>query len=363
MTRFEKIINYTSANRLTTHVLFWVCIYIMFVNMNNFHGNPDELRIQMIETAFYVTYSVIGAYFLSYRILPPLMSSRNHIFVWVEFLIGSYLISVFARTTVIYVLEPIVRTPPFEQESFLEIITDHSKLFKAYFAQTFSLAMLFVFIKLTKDQYLIQKKALQLEKDKAETELKVLKAQLNPHFLFNTLNNIYSLSLTNSPITSKSIAVLSEILDCILYRCSAKFVPVSQEITLINNYISLEKLRYDERLIVTFNHAVDHNGQIAPLILLSLVENAFKHGAGEDMSSPIIYIDLKLINDHFEFTVRNTISKHEIPSEGEKIGLNNIRLQLEKIYPKIHTFTVTKSDTHFTAHIEINLKDQNVIKE
>lgn len=359
MTPFEKIINYTSAHRLTTHVLFWMCIYIMIVNMNNFYDNSEGLKVQMIEGAFYILYSLLGAYFLSYRILPPLMTAKNHSLVWIELFIGSYLISVFARTTVIYVLEPLIRTPPFEQESFYEIVTDHSKLFQAYFAQTFSLSIFFVFIKLIKDQYLINKKTLSLEKEKAETELKVLKAQLNPHFLFNTLNNIYSLSLINSPITSQSIAVLSEILDCILYRCSGKYVPVSQEITLINNYISLEKLRYDERLLVTFNHALDHNGQIAPLILLSLVENAFKHGAGEDTSSPVIYIDLKLINDHFVFTVKNTISKHEVPSEGGKIGLNNIRQQLLKIYPNNHIFTITKSDTYFTAHLEINLKDQN----
>lgn len=356
MTPFEKIINYTSANRRTTHLLFWAGIYVMFANMNSFYAAPGDFEKEMLETAFYVSYSVMGAYFLSYRILPPLMSGKKQVFVWIEFLVGSYLISVFARTTVIYVLEPLVRTPPFEQESFQEIITDHSKLFQAYFAQTFSLSIFFVLIKLTKDQYLIQKKTLQLEKEKAETELKILKAQLNPHFLFNTLNNIYSLSLSNSPITSQSIAVLSEILDCILYRCGSKFVPVSQEINLLENYISLEKLRYDERLRVNFNHAIDHNGLIAPLILLSLVENAFKHGAGEDTSSPTIYIDLKLLDSQFQFTIKNTISKMEIASETEKIGLNNIIQQLEKIYPDNYTFNVTKSDTHFIAYLEINLE-------
>jgi hypothetical protein len=355
MSPFEKIIQYTSAHRVATHILFWMCIYIMFINRNSFYGNQEAIRKEMIETAFYELFSIIGAYFLSYRILPRLMTAQKHAFVWIEFIIGSYLISVFARIMVIYVLEPMVRTPPFEQESVFEILTDLSKLFQAYFIHTFSLSVFFVFIKLIKDQYLIQKKALLLEKQKAETELKVLKAQLNPHFLFNTLNNIYSLSLVNSPITSKSIAVLSEILDCILYRCSSTFVPISQEITLLDNYISLEKLRYDERLSVNFNHTVDHNGSIAPLILLSLAENAFKHGAGEDTgSSPIIDIDLKLLDNHFTFTVTNTISNNETAAESGKIGLNNIIQQLDKIYPGQYAFNVTKSSTHFTAHLEIN---------
>jgi hypothetical protein len=359
MTPFEKLINYTSANRLITHFLFWICIYLMFLNKNTFYGDKLEMKNEMIETAFLTAFSMIGAYFLSYRILPQLMGLKKHTLVWIELVIGAYIISVFSRIIVIYVCEPITRTPPFEQESFLEILTDIPKLFQAYFIHIFSLSIFFVFIKLTKDQYLIQKKALLLEKQKAETELKILKAQLNPHFLFNTLNNIYSLSVINSPITSKSIAVLSEILDCILYKCSSTYVPISQEIKLLNNYISLEKLRYDERLSVTFNHAVDHNKLIAPLILLSLVENAFKHGAGEDTgSSPIIAIDLKLLNNTFQFTIKNTTSNNNIESENEKIGLNNIIQQLDKIYPENYTFNITKTDNDFTAHLEINLVDQ-----
>ncbi|MFW0735999.1 sensor histidine kinase [Flavobacterium sp. T12S277] len=358
MSPFEKLINYTSAHRVTAHVLFWTCVYIMFISKNTFRDPINYIHYEMLETAFYLSFSMLAAYFISYRILPRLMKGKKHTMVWIEFIVGSYLISAFSRTMVIYVLEPIIRTPPFEQESLFEIMTDLPKLFQSYFLHTFSLSLFFVFIKLIKDQYVVQKKALLLEKQKAETELKILKAQLNPHFLFNTLNNIYSLSLINSPITSQSIAVLSEILDCILYRCSGTYVPISQEVTLLNNYIALEKLRYDERLSVIFTTDIDHNGVIAPLILLSLVENAFKHGAGEDTgNSPIIAIDLKVENNRFSFTVKNTIGKSETESENGKIGLNNIVQQLDKIYPENYTFKVTKSHTHFTAHLEVNLQN------
>lgn len=358
MSPFEKVINFTSAHRVSAHVLFWTCIYIMLISKDTFLDPDYDFRYEMLEVAFYQSFSMLGAYFISYRILPRLMKVQKHTNVWIEFILGSYLISAFARAMVVHVLEPVVRTPPFEQESLLEIMTDLPKLFESYFMHTFSLSLFFVFIKLIKDQYLVQKKALLLEKQKAETELKILKAQLNPHFLFNTLNNIYSLSLINSPITSQSIAVLSDILDCILYRCSSTYVPISQEVTLLNNYISLEKLRYDERLSVIFNSEIDHNNEIAPLILLSLVENAFKHGAGEDTgNSPIIAIDLKLEKNHFTFVVKNTITKNETESENGKIGLNNIMQQLDKIYPENYTFKVTKSDTHFTAHLEINLQN------
>ncbi|MBF4515930.1 sensor histidine kinase [Flavobacterium sp. ANB] len=355
MTPFEKLLNFSTAHRLSAHAIFWTSIFIMFFSKNT-SSNPEELRIDILYTVYYEVFSIAGAYFLSYRILPRLMAPQKHMWVWVEFIIASYFISIIARIAMIYCLEPFVRTPPFNQEPISEILTDLPTLFGSYFLHIFSLSMFFVFIKMIKDQYLIQKKALLLQKQKAETELKILKAQLNPHFLFNTLNNIYSLSIINSPITSKSIAVLSEILDCILYRCSSTYVPISQEITLLNNYISLEKLRYDDRLSVIFNHSVDHNGSIAPLILLSLVENAFKHGAGEDTgSSPIIEIDLKLLNNSFEFVIRNTINEIDIEAESGKIGLNNIIQQLDKIYPENYTFNVIKTEKDFTAHLKINL--------
>ncbi|MEN2403114.1 sensor histidine kinase [Flavobacterium sp. MC2016-06] len=355
MSTFEKIINYTTAHRVATHVFFWTCVFIMFTNKNTFSDDPEAMKSSMLEIALDEIFSIFLAYFVAYRILPRLMAVKKYTRIFIEFMIGCYILCALERTLVVYVLEPIIRRPPFDQEPILEILTDVPKLFRSYFLHTFSLSVFFIFIKLIKDQYVIQKKALSLEKQKAETELKILKAQLNPHFLFNTLNNIYSLSIINSPITSKSIAVLSDILDCILYRCSSTYVPISQEITLLDNYISLEKLRYDERLSVIFNHSIDQNKSIAPLILLSLVENAFKHGAGEDVgSSPIIDIDLKLENNRFQFTIKNSISQSEIESDS-KIGLNNIIQQLDKIYPENYTFNVTKSDTHFVAHLEINL--------
>ncbi|WP_242410194.1 sensor histidine kinase [Flavobacterium sp. Root901] len=354
MSPFEKLINFATVNRISTHVVFWTAIFIMFFSENT-SSNPEEVRIDIIYTLYYEVFSIIGAYFLAYRILPRLMSPQKHSRVWAELILGSYLISITARIVMVYGVEPIVRKPPFDQESILEILTDIPTLVGSYIAHIFSLSLFFLFIKLIKDQYIIQKRSLLLEKQKAETELKILKAQLNPHFLFNTLNNIYSLSIINSPVTSKSIAVLSEILDTILYRCSSTFVPISQEISLLNNYISLEKLRYDDRLSVRFNHEMDQNGQIAPLILLSLVENAFKHGAGEDISSPQIEIDLKLLNDNFDFIIKNTINKTEPQTDSGRIGLINITQQLDKIYSGNYTFDVIKTEKDFTAHLKIKI--------
>ncbi len=350
MSIFDRIIRYSSIYRVSSHLLFWLVVFIVpqwQVGMT--------LRDMLIENLFYVFFYMLASYFVAYFIIPKLLKGENYFKVILYFVIGGYIISAILRITVVYVLEPIVRSPPFNQEPILQILTDIHVLINVYFLQNFSLAWIFGFIKLLKDQYLVKQRTLLLEKEKTEAELNTLKAQLNPHFLFNTLNNIYSLSLVNSPITSKSIAGLSQILDHVLYRCNTTYVPLSAEITLLKNYIDLEKLRYDDRLVVNFSHSIDEDLGIAPLILLSIVENAFKHGAGKDIGTPVINIDLKLDKYDFYFRVANTYVPEESNAENEKIGLNNIRKQLELIYPGNHEFSTESIGSNFVTLLTLNL--------
>ncbi len=348
MSVFTKIVHYSSVYRISSHILFWLVVFVVPQ-----YEEGMTLRNMLIENIFCVFFYMLASYFVTYFIIPKLLRGDNYLIISLYFIVGSYLISALLRTMVIYVLEPIVRTPPFEQEPILEILTDIPVLIKVYSLQYFSLAWIFGFIKLLKDQYLIKQHTLLLEKEKMKAELNTLKAQLNPHFLFNTLNNIYSLSLVNSPITSRSIAGLSEILDHVLYRCNRAYVPISTEITLLKNYIELEKLRYDERLQVNFNHAIDEDSEIAPLILLSIVENAFKHGA--DVGRPTIDIELVLLKKQFNFKVSNAFVAKQNDSRENKIGLTNISKQLELIYPEQHTFNLATNDNIFVASLHINL--------
>jgi sensor histidine kinase YesM len=360
MSLFEKIIRFSSRHRIVSHILFWLAVFLVSSTSNHYYDNKDSFYVNLICDSFYLCFSLIASYFLAYLIVPRLLRPTNYYLTILYFLAGSYVICVFSRIMVVHVLEPIVRTPPFSQESLPEILTDIPKLSIHYFMQAFSAAWVFAFLKLVKDQYLVQNRTMQLEKEKSKTELHMLKAQLNPHFLFNTLNNIYSLSLINSPVTSTSIARLSEILDYILYRCNDPFVPLSAEINLLNNYIGLEKLRYDEHLQVIFQHEMDHDGEIAPLILLSLVENAFKHGAEEAINDPAIRIDLQLRQGKFHFQVTNTFKNQYEKNPGDKIGLNNIRKQLELLYPGKYNFRISQQDTTFAAILDIDLTSEPI---
>lgn len=357
MSIFERATRWSSRHRLASHLIFWLVVAVITItDFDSAYDEQNNLLNRFIKTCFFVLFYMMGSYFVAYFILPRLMASKKHVLTVLYFLMGSYVICALLRILTVHVLEPLIRIPPFEKESIAEIITDVPWLFGHYFIHFFSIAWIFGFFKLLKDQYLVQQRKLLLEKEKTESELNILKAQLNPHFLFNTLNNIYSLSLVNSPVISKSITELSEILDHILNRCNETYVPVSTEITLLHNYIELEKLRYSDRLRVDFQHNIDRDAPIAPLILLSLAENAFKHGAGEDIGNPSINMVLNLESNQFKFLVANTFVESPATAKAERIGLSNIKKQLDLIYGPNYDFHISTSDGMFAVLLLIDLE-------
>lgn len=196
----------------------------------------------------------------------------------------------------------------------------------------------------------------QLRIEKQEAELSYLKSQTNPHFLFNTLNNIYSLARDKSDLAPESILRLSKILRFMLYETSGSFIAVEQELKIIDDYIALEKLRYDESLLLNFNYDVEDMKQaIAPLLLIPLVENAFKHGASETKDHPFVQIHLSIKQRQLEFQVKN--STEVFTSEDgvkESIGLSNLRRQLELLYTD-YNLTVQQNGSDFTSVLKINL--------
>ena len=199
------------------------------------------------------------------------------------------------------------------------------------------------------------KEATQLLKiQKQEAELNYLKSQTNPHFLFNTLNNIYSLARDKSDLAPESILRLSKILRFMLYETGDNFIPIEQELKIMDDYIALEKLRYDESLRVRIKHDVEDMRQaIPPLLLIPLVENAFKHGVSETRDKPFVDVFLSVNKRVLRFIVKNS-SESEQTQVKENIGLSNLRRQLELLY-KEYNLEVGYKDGIFTANLMINL--------
>ncbi len=197
---------------------------------------------------------------------------------------------------------------------------------------------------------------LQIEMQKAE--LNYLKSQTNPHFLFNTLNNIYSLASDKSDLAPEAIFRLSEILRFMLYETSEPKIPIEQEVKIINDYIELEKLRYDDSLQVNFKYNFEEPGQmLPPLLMIPLVENAFKHGASETIANPFVDIQLSVNKIQLELLVTNSAESYQVERISKKnIGLANLRRQLELLYPH-HQLLVQQDNSVYTAFLKISFNN------
>ena len=221
---------------------------------------------------------------------------------------------------------------------------------------SFMSILFFGIIRYTHDFRKLKATAQQLRIEKQEAELNYLKSQTNPHFLFNTLNNIYALAREKSDLAPESIMRLSKILRYMLYEAGGEYIAIEQELKILSDYIALEQLRYDESLRVNFNYDVEDMKQaLPPLLLIPLVENAFKHGVSETRSEPFVDIHLSVSQRQLAFYVKN--SAEVFPGDErvkENIGLSNLRRQLELLY-KEYSLVVQQGDSVFTATLKINL--------
>jgi len=221
----------------------------------------------------------------------------------------------------------------------------------------FSMGSLFFFaiVRHTYKYIKLQRAEQQLRIEKQAAELNYLRAQTNPHFLFNTLNNIYSLARDKSDLAPESILRLSKILRFMLYETGGDYISIEEELKIINDYIALEKLRYDDSLRVNFNYDVEDMKQaLPPLLLIPLVENAFKHGVSETRGHPYVDIHLSVRNRKLAFIIKNSSERPGEADVKENIGLPNLRRQLELLYTD-YNLSVHQGSSVFTATLQINL--------
>lgn len=199
------------------------------------------------------------------------------------------------------------------------------------------------------------REAAQLKSEKLESELKFLKSQINPHFLFNSLNNIYTLTMLNPNAAGESVLKLSEMLRYLLYECDAEKVALGRELTYLENYIALFSLKDDEPLNIKFNKTNMQNDiMIAPLLFIPFVENAFKHSQVEDLENGWINIKLSSDEQQIYFEVKNSLPQNEFAKDKVGgIGLNNVKRQLELVYPNKHTLNIDKQEGEFSVELII----------
>jgi LytS/YehU family sensor histidine kinase len=233
------------------------------------------------------------------------------------------------------------------------------------FSVTFNQAIIVGFavsIKLMKRSWLKLKETEELAREKVKAELQLLKAQIHPHFLFNTLNNIYFFTLNASPHAPLMIQKLSGMLHYILHECNQVLVPLEKEFKMIEDYIALEKIRYNERLqLTTTIKGESKNKFISPLLLIPFVENAFKHGASKMITLAEIHMEIAIEGKELSFFIRNSKPMQIEPATPQAgLGLKNVKKRLLLLYPGKHNLKIESEPGSFEVLLKISLSENSV---
>jgi len=348
----------TRNRRLILQIAFWLA-YLLFETYvefgwlgPSFSALPatQRLWLALASEAVLLPVKISLVYFLFYLFFPAHEKARP----WVQTIplaILAFALAVIGRRlSLVYVAIPYVFQFTDEPQQIFQL-----SLLNASAIELLFISGLCISIKAFRQRIRWRQREEVLVKEKLESELKFLKAQINPHFLFNTLNNIYALARKQSEATPDAVLKLSKLMRFMLYDARYETIRLSEELRIINDYIELEKMRYNGRLIVTFNKDLDDENQtIAPLLLLHFVENAFKHGASESRFQARIDIHIALKNKVMRATIENTKEDAPVVEDREKIGMENIKRQLQLLYPA-HELTISNEANHFKIDLLLPL--------
>ncbi|AYL97319.1 sensor histidine kinase [Mucilaginibacter celer] len=344
--------------RFWQHLIFWIIVSLFITSLYSLQTN---FWVSLRNNLLYMPIQIAYYYAIAYWLVPKYAFQKRYVMFILMLIPLIFAVMFISRTVgILFVAPYLIRVMHVTDAGYLESTS------RPFFEQLFdgqSLVNSFkgnnlftgfvLAIKLFKMWYERKQAAL-------EAELNALKAQVHPHFLFNTLNNLYSLSLNNSPKSPQAIMGLSDILRYMLYECSDNEVPLEKEIFMMQQYVKLEKLRYEDRIDINFTITGDLKDKtIAPLLILPFIENAFKHGASEKVGDTWINIDVSVTLNHFKLKVAN--SKPERPvNTGDNapghIGLKNVSTRLNLLYPNTSRLKIMDEEDTFFVVLDLDLK-------
>ncbi|MCC7378202.1 MAG: histidine kinase [Chitinophagaceae bacterium] len=344
-------------------LLFYVAIniYLNFYWLQDVTGRKSSGNILpkvALGSLLYIIPFIILGYYLALFALHRIVNNKSNLLVNIAVIIIPYAIAIEIAVVIMrFIVFPYLfhydvpaENPLLDGRHFFGI------MIQAAFPAFFLMADSFV-----KKQNEANEREKNLIKEKLTTELQLLKNQLNPHFLFNTLNNIYALSRKKSDLAPDVIMKLSELLSFMLYETGSGTITIEKEIKFLEDYIYLQKLRFADNLALSFKKSIDNPAQsIAPLLLLPLIENAFKHGAGENHFDSFININLQLKKEQLYFTVENSFEALTQNNQQSNIGLHNTSRQLELLYSEQNLET-SNTNKIFKVQLSINLNSYGKI--
>lgn len=334
------------------HVLFWLIYFtINTVRWGNyFNDYIYSLKSNLVEFPLHMAL----AYFTLYYLMPKLLPRKTPLFI--SLILLSTLIITLIRIVLTFEL---VTTEVFKESGREEDLFGFNYIAAAYMGELYVLGVVSA-IKVSIDYIKSKNKASSLQKTQLETELAYLKSQIQPHFFFNTLNNLYSLTLDKSDKAPETVIKLSDLMSYVIYDSAKSLVPLQNEIDHIKTYVDLEKLRYGDRLklSISIKGNVDAK-EVPPLIFIPYIENAFKHGCATTADEIPIEIKFEVFPETLWFTCRNRISKEKdihkklLENSHFGIGLKNTERRLNLRYEKNYQLQITESDDIFEVQLKL----------
>ncbi|MCK0192314.1 histidine kinase [Arenibacter sp. F20364] len=339
------------TKRFLFHTMLWLAVWLMAWLLIT-----DDVRFAQRNAPSFLLQILVVA-FLIYYTAPALLFKKKY----VSFIIVSMVLIVICAAVISDSFRGLVEGPPPREMgpppkmrpiAPPQFLINFLVLSIAYVLATFVETFLFAQKK--------EEETIRNKNENLQTELKLLKSQINPHFLFNSLNNIYALSVTNSDKTQKGISTLSNMLRYVLYECEQPFVPLSKEIDYIKDYLAMYTLKSSKTYPIHTEFQIANPAvQVAPMLFIPFVENALKHGNLEKISDAFLKISIFSDDGKIDFEIENSTPKEPLNKDKVGgIGLENVKKRLELLYPKKHTLTIQKELTTFKVQLHIGL-DEN----
>lgn len=337
----------SSVFRIILHAGFWGLSFYMLVHVFTSSSNIEPT--DYIYTAVFLLTIAVGVYINLYLLIPLLLNKGKY-FEYALFLVLCIMGSTYLNMmTFEHLIDFFL--PGYYFISYFEFI-DLLKFFTAFILVT-------SLIKLSKGYFLLletRNQLMKIQKEKSEAELNALKVQVNPHFLFNGLNSIYSLVLKHSEKAPDTILKLSEILRYIIYETGKEEVDLKREIEYMQHYIDIQKLRSGPQAKIEVRISGDPDKRkIAPLLFLPLIENSFKHGIKGETGPTFVIFEWTVEEGFIRFVAENNKGKSDLEDIGKHsgIGLQNLKQRLDMTYPGKHIFEITETDDRFKAALHI----------
>ncbi|WP_255486994.1 sensor histidine kinase [Mucilaginibacter sp. SP1R1] len=328
------------------HLLFWMGIISLFIYLAH---NDSELTTRELLIIFLLYPTInISLFYINFLIYIPKFLDKKRYWAYAFFIVVTIIIYGLGKYSVGLMYKDVVLTH----------MKGKSISFISYFISTVFTSLIFVFLstalKFTTDWFLNERIQRDLENQRLSAELAFLKSQINPHFLFNSLNSIYSLAYQRSETTPEAILKLSEIMRYMLYECNDNKVDLSKELQYLHNYIDLQKIRFGNKAFIDFKVMGDVTSQqIVPLLLIAFIENAFKHGVANDITCPIKLL-INVDESKLHFYIQNKKHTHNRDAAGG-IGLNNVQRRLNLLYPEKHILNIRDEADTYTCELSIVL--------